>query len=43
MTEKKTSPEQGRRIRVLVAKPGLMGTTAAQKLWHALCVMPAWK
>lgn len=32
MTEKKTSPEQGRRIRVLVAKPGLDGHDRGAKV-----------
>jgi methylmalonyl-CoA mutase C-terminal domain/subunit len=32
MTERKTSPEQGRRIRVLVAKPGLDGHDRGAKV-----------
>jgi methylmalonyl-CoA mutase C-terminal domain/subunit len=32
MTEKKTSPEQGRKIRVLVAKPGLDGHDRGAKV-----------
>jgi methylmalonyl-CoA mutase, C-terminal domain len=32
MTEKKTGPEQGRRIRVLVAKPGLDGHDRGAKV-----------
>ncbi|MDP1714794.1 MAG: cobalamin B12-binding domain-containing protein [Anaerolineales bacterium] len=32
MTKKKTSPEQGRRIRVLVAKPGLDGHDRGAKV-----------
>ena len=32
MTEKKTDPEQGRRIRVLVAKPGLDGHDRGAKV-----------
>ena len=32
MTEKKTSPEQSRRIRVLVAKPGLDGHDRGAKV-----------
>ncbi|MEW5940137.1 MAG: cobalamin B12-binding domain-containing protein [Chloroflexota bacterium] len=32
MTDKKTSPEQGRRIRVLVAKPGLDGHDRGAKV-----------